>query len=160
MKQGQSIGEIATSSGLPASTLRYYESIGLLPLPRRDNGQRRYEPSVLQRLALIQLARSAGFSIAETLTLLHGFEPATRPAERWRAMAGQKLAELDAQIDRAQQMKRILEKGLLQCSCLRLEDCVIVDNLECQSPGPDTKPFSKGRGRGGKTTGSTLFAGH
>jgi len=81
-------------------------------------------------LKVVQLAQSAGFTVAEIQTLLHGFAPDTPPAARWQPLAHQKLCELDALIARAQQMKRVLEKGL-NCGCLRLEDCAIVLEEGC-----------------------------
>ena len=116
------IGEVARRAGVRTSTLRYYESIGLLPAPRRANGRRRYAPAAVQMLGVIQLAQQAGFTIAEIQTLLHGFAAETPPAERWRPLAEHKLGEIDALIARAQHMKQILE-ALLQCGCLRLEEC-------------------------------------
>ena len=53
------IGEVARRAGLNASALRWYERVGLLPAPRRVAGRRRYEPSVLHRLAAIRLAQEA-----------------------------------------------------------------------------------------------------
>lgn len=119
------IGEIARRAGVRPSALRYYESIGLLPAPRRVNGRRRYDALAVQLLSVVQLAQLAGFTIAEIQTLLHGFAPETPPAERWQPLARQKLRELDAQITRVHQMKQILEQGL-SCGCLRLEDCAVV----------------------------------
>lgn len=119
------IGEVARRAGIRTSALRYYESIGLLPAPRRVGGRRRYDEHVLEMLKVIRLAGRAGFTVAEIKTLLHGFAPDTSPAARWQPLARQKLAELDAQIERAQAMKRLLEIGL-GCGCLRLEDCAIV----------------------------------
>ncbi len=127
-----SIGEVAKQVGVRTSALRYYESIGLLPAPKRINGQRCYEESILQRLAILQLAQKAGFSMAEIDELLHGFAEDTPPAERWREMAHKKMAELDAQISRAQQMKTLLEHGL-RCNCLRLEECAMVMEQGCVS---------------------------
>ena len=124
------IGDVARRTGIRPSALRYYESIGLLPAPKRVNGRRRYDASAVQMLNVVQLAQAAGFTIAEIQTLLHGFAPDTPPAERWQPLARQKLYELDAQIARAQQMKRVLEKGLT-CGCLRLEDCAIVLTEGC-----------------------------
>lgn len=118
-----SIGEIARRAGLQPSALRYYESIGLLPEAGRVNGGRRYDESILQRLAVIQLAKRAGFTVAEIQTLVHGFTPDTPAGARWRTLAREKLLELDGVIERAQQMKHFLEGGL-HCNCLRLEDCV------------------------------------
>ena len=118
------IGEVARRAGIRPSALRYYESIGLLPAPKRVNGRRRYDESTVQMLRVVQLAQQAGFTVAEIQTLLHGFAPDTPPAARWRPLAQQKIAELDGLIVRAQQMKLILEAGL-DCGCLRLEDCAV-----------------------------------
>ena len=120
------IGEVARQAGIRASALRYYESIGLLPAPRRVSGRRRYDPNTVQQLTVLQLARQAGFTIAEIQTLFHGFAPDTPPAERWQSLAEQKLGELDQLIEHAQQMRRVLQAGL-SCGCLRLEDCLILD---------------------------------
>ena len=124
------IGEVARRAGIRPSALRYYERIGLLPAPRRVSGRRRYDQSTVQMLRVVQLAQQAGFTVAEIQTLLHGFAPDTPPAARWQPLAQQKIAELDALVARAQQMKRILETGL-NCGCLRLEDCAIVLERGC-----------------------------
>jgi MerR family transcriptional regulator, redox-sensitive transcriptional activator SoxR len=118
------IGEVARRAGIRTSALRYYESIGLLPPPKRVNRWRRYDESILQLLAVLQLAQKAGFTMAEIQTLFHGFAPDTPPAARWRVLAHQKMEELDALIQRSQQMKHFLANGL-RCNCLRLEDCAI-----------------------------------
>lgn len=124
------IGEVARRAGLRPSALRYYESIGLMPAPKRVSGRRRYDESTVQMLKVVQLAQQAGFTVAQIQTLLHGFAADTPPAARWVPLARQKLQELDAQIERAQKMKRILETGL-HCGCLRLEDCAIVLERGC-----------------------------
>ncbi len=132
------IGEVARRARVRPSALRYYESVGLLPIPRRVNGQRRYDPGVVQRLALMQLAQQAGFTIAEIQTLFHGFAPDTSPAARWQTLARQKVVELDALIAQAQRMKHVLETGL-QCNCLRLDDCSIAPGeLSCRDE-PDRR---------------------
>src|SRR5437660_56132 len=115
-----SIGKVAQEVGIQASTIRYYESIGLLPAPRRVNGIRRYEDSVLQKLGVIQLAQQAGFTISEIQTLLHDFPDDTPPSVRWQALATRKIAEIDAMIARATTMKTLLEQALLQCQCEQL----------------------------------------
>jgi len=117
-----SIGEVASRSGFAASAIRYYESLDLLPRPARAGGKRRYDETVLRWLALIALAREAGFTMAETRQLIRGFEPGTRPATRWQALATRKLAEIDVQVARVARMRRVLKRALA-CSCLRLEDC-------------------------------------
>lgn len=64
------IGEVAKRSGLPASTLRFYEEKGLIESIGRHGLRRIFDASVLERLALITLGRNAGFSLEEIATML------------------------------------------------------------------------------------------
>ena len=116
------IGEVGRRVGLQPSAVRYYESVGLLPEPRRVGGKRRYDEGAVRQLQLIQLAQAAGFRLAEVRELLHGFAPETPPAERWQRLAPAKLHELDELLARVQQMRQLMQAGL-DCSCRRLEDC-------------------------------------
>ncbi len=114
-----SIGEVAARAGVATSALRYYERAGLLGTPKRVSGRRRYDPAVLERLAVIGLAKDAGFTIAEIGALLRGYG---NGSVRWRAMAERKLAEVEATLARAEAMKTILEAAIA-CECLTLTDC-------------------------------------
>ena len=122
MRRGASlsIGEVARQSGLRPSTIRYYESIGLVPEPERRSGQRRFEVSVLGRLALIRAAQGAGFTLNELRTLFDGFPKHTTASARWRTLTAVKLPEIQELIDRAQKMKGWLEL-LAHCECSDLE---------------------------------------
>lgn len=64
------IGEVAKRAGVPASTLRFYEDKGLIASVGRHGLRRLYNPDVLERLALIALGRSAGFSLGEIRPML------------------------------------------------------------------------------------------
>ncbi|MFD9697659.1 helix-turn-helix domain-containing protein [Lentzea sp. NPDC059081] len=88
------IGEVVRRSGVPASTLRYYEERGLIAPVRRQGLARVYDPAVLQQLALVAVCRTAGFSLDE-ITLM--FDPDGRPRLD-RAMLAAKADELDATI--------------------------------------------------------------
>lgn len=125
------IGEVAARTGLRTSALRYYEAAGVLPPAERVSGQRRYDETVLARLAVVRLAQDAGFSVAEIRALVAGFDEAGVDAERWRALAGRKLSEIDARIRHAQEMKHLLETSL-DCGCLTLDACQLV--LERSAP--------------------------
>lgn len=125
------ISEVAQLAGLRPSAIRYYESVNLLPTPRRVSGQRRYGPDVLRRLSFIQTAQAAGFTLAEMQTLFNGLDGANPLSERWRMLAQQKMSEVDALIERAQGMKKMLENGL-NCGCLSLEECIDCVLLNCQ----------------------------
>ena len=117
-----SIGEVAQQVGLQPSTLRYYESIALLPPARRVSGQRRYTPEVIQRLQIITVAKEIGFSLDEIRVLLDGLSLDSPPSERWQSIAEAKLPEVESLIQRAQAMKQILKMGL-NCECITIEDC-------------------------------------
>jgi len=119
-----SIGEVARQAGLRTSAIRYYESVGLLPEAPRASGRRQYAPDVFSRLALIDLAQRAGFTVAEIRTLLHGFARRTPPGVRWRKLAGRKLLEVEARIEEAETMRRVL-RTLLDCECPTFEDCAL-----------------------------------
>ena len=117
-----SIGEVARRAGLQASAIRYYEKIGLLPKTQRISGQRRYETNVLNYLAVIDVARRAGFRMDEMRQLFHGFGRGIPAFHRWQVLAQRKIAEMDKLIARAKKMKRLLQKAD-RCKCFDLEDC-------------------------------------
>lgn len=119
---GLLIGDVAKRFGLATSAIRYYEKAGLLPAPARSSGQRRYESHALGRIRMIQIAREAGFSIAETRAFLTGFTAATAPNARWRALAERKLADLNTLLTRVESMKTLLESSF-RCSCRQIGDC-------------------------------------
>ncbi len=128
------IGEVAAQASVNTSTIRYYEKHGVLPRPERVSGQRRYAFDVVIVLAVIDLAKQAGFSLEEIKTLLYGFSDETPPSDRWKALARTKLPELDQQMQRLGAMKLLLQEGL-DCECLRLDECAVL--VPHQNPRPD-----------------------
>jgi len=68
------IGQVASRTGLRASAIRYYEAQGLLPRPSRQAGKRMYSAAILDRLAVIELAKIAGFGLSEIRVLLSHVE--------------------------------------------------------------------------------------
>ena len=96
------IGEVAQRAGIPASTLRFYEEKGLVASVGRRGLRRQYDPDVLERLALIALGRSAGFSLGEIARM---FAPDGRVRIE-RQMLTSKADELDAHDPQAQRHAR------------------------------------------------------
>ena len=117
-----SIGQIAAEMNLRASAIRYYESERLLAAPRRRSGRRIYDRSALERLALIELDKECGFSIAEIRALLCGFAERTTPAKRWRAMAKTKIGELNDKMVQISRMKSFLS-AICRCQCSSVAEC-------------------------------------
>jgi MerR family transcriptional regulator, redox-sensitive transcriptional activator SoxR len=116
------IGELAKAAEVSASTIRYYESIGMLPIPTRVSGQRRYTIEVLDQLKFIKTAQLAGFSNQEIIVLLKGFDDQAPPSERWRHMANTKCLELEEKKKQIDEMLNVLKNGL-QCDCLTWSEC-------------------------------------
>ena len=116
------IGQVAALAGVRASAIRYYEEIGVLPAPERVGGQRRYSPEVVQRLAIVGVARRAGFTLAEIAELLD----ATPAHEHVRALAERKLPAIDALIERAELVRAWLEAARA-CHCATLDVCGLFD---------------------------------
>jgi MerR family redox-sensitive transcriptional activator SoxR len=117
-----SIGEVAKTTGVAASALRYYEREGLIPRADRRGGKRVYGEDILDRLALIGVAKAAGFTVAEIRTLVSGFARRAPPGPRWRKLAERKLAELEARLAEVERMKRVLQ-AVTGCECPTLEEC-------------------------------------
>jgi MerR family transcriptional regulator, redox-sensitive transcriptional activator SoxR len=116
------IGQLSSQTGLPASTIRYYEKIGVLPRPPRVSGQRRYATDAIDKIAVLRLAQSCGFHLPEMKMLLQGFNTRTKPSERWRKLAERKKAELDLQIEKLALMRRLVDQ-VASCECIDLAEC-------------------------------------
>lgn len=96
------IAEVAKRSGVPASTLRFYEEKGLIASLGSPGERRRFAPQILDQLALISLGQSAGFSLEEIRSMFG----ANGEPEIDRQMLAAKADELDATIKRLQAMSR------------------------------------------------------
>jgi len=117
------IGALARLAGINPSAIRYYERLGLLPAPRRESGRRDYDPDAVARLAVVQFALSNGFSVRDAMQLVRGFDRNTPVHSRWRALAAERIEELDRVIARATAMKAELERISRKCRCDTLTEC-------------------------------------
>jgi DNA-binding transcriptional MerR regulator len=117
------IRELAEQTGVPAKTIRYYESIGLMPRPpRAANNYRRYAPADAERLRFIAGARSLGFSldvIADILSARDGGEAACR---RVLKTLDQRLAEIDRRIADLVALRETLTQLRREGAALPLDD--------------------------------------
>jgi DNA-binding transcriptional MerR regulator len=115
------IGQVAKHAGLNASAIRYYEKSGLLPRAARSAGQRRYDESILPRLALLDWAKGCGFTLDE-IRELFGKTGEAPLSQRMQKLCGQKIEELDAQAGRIGLMRDFLERAQ-KCRCIDVEEC-------------------------------------
>ena len=112
------IAAVARQSGVPASTLRYYEETGLIASVGRHGLRRLFDARVLERLAFIALGRAAGFSLAEIAPM---FAPDGRPRLD-RAMLATRAEQLDATIRRL---------GAMRDGLRHAADCPAPSHMEC-----------------------------
>jgi MerR family redox-sensitive transcriptional activator SoxR len=117
------ISEVAKQIGIKPSAIRYYEQIGILPKAQRASGQRRYDNSVMYRLALVQRAQQMGFTLEEVRRLFFGFRTAMPISQRWKKLSEQKLAELEKLAEQIKAMQLLLTKMSDKCTCSALEQC-------------------------------------
>jgi MerR family redox-sensitive transcriptional activator SoxR len=129
------IGQVASRTGLRASAIRYYEAQGLLPTPSRTGGKRVYDGSIVERLALIELAKMAGFNLNEIKATLS--DDTREPATRWNTLTKAKRREVDAEMKRLMDAKYVLTR-MSACSCATLEECgrAFLDGMSKQPLAP------------------------
>ena len=93
------IQELAKHSGVPAKTIRYYESIGLMPDPQRaENNYRQYTPEVAERLRFIVTARALGFNLTDIGEFLSARDEGTLPCKRVLDSFDQRISDIDRRI--------------------------------------------------------------
>lgn len=123
------IGEVAGRAGIATSAIRYYESVGLLPEPDREHGQRRYRTEVLGRLSFIAVAQQAGLSLEEIKRLVGEIDGGAGLSGPIQAASAAKLPEIEAAIERATAMKVWLEIAAA-CGCATPGECGLFPNGE------------------------------
>jgi MerR family transcriptional regulator, redox-sensitive transcriptional activator SoxR len=126
------IGEVAKRAGVATSSIRYYESIGVLPEPDRLHGQRRYRSDVVGRLAFIGVAQGAGFKLREIKDLVDGLDGRDGMASQMRSLSTRKLPEIEALLERTSAMKGWLEVAK-ECGCKTPDECALF-------PAPGEEP--------------------
>jgi MerR family transcriptional regulator, copper efflux regulator len=124
------IGAIAKRTGLPAKTIRYYESIGLIPPALRSEGNyRTYGEQDLQTLKFVQRARGLGFSVKDVSRLLTLWQDRRRASAEVRRLAQDHVVEIDRKIEELKGMRRTLTHLIERCHGDSRPDCPILDDL-------------------------------
>ena len=104
-----SIGIVAAQCGIPPNTIRFYESLGLLPMMRRQaNGHRTFGQTELRTLEFIKRARSVGFSVDDVRTLLSLWRDRHLSGNAVTAVATDYLATLDRKVAEASALRQML----------------------------------------------------
>lgn len=141
MKTDLTIGELARAIGCKVPTIRYYEQIGLLPVPHRSAGnQRIYTTEHVARLAFVRHARELGFSQAAIRELLKLTDGPDQTCEAVTTIAAHHLEHIKERIDRLSALKAELERMIETCKGRKISDCRILETLADQSHHPGVNP--------------------
>jgi DNA-binding transcriptional MerR regulator len=125
------IGEVAERARVTTKTVRYYESIGLLPTPERTaSGYRSYGPATLERLQFIRDAQATGLSLTEIQSILELRARGQRSCEHTRALLHHHIDDIDAQIRRLHDARAMLVELMRRADETDPANCV--DEHRCQ----------------------------
>lgn len=133
------IGEVARRSGVPISTLHFYESKGLIASTRNAGNQRRFPALVLRTIAIIKVAQRTGIALEEIKHAMGRYPPNSKlTAVQWGELSSAWRENLNARIRTLEALRDRLD-DCIGCGCLSLEDCPLRnpgDALGEEGPGP------------------------
>ena len=134
-----SVGEVAARSGVPISTIHFYERRGLIRSWRNDGNHRRYSRDVLRRVSVIKVAQRAGIPLNEIGRALASLPSSRTPtAGDWARLSAGWKADLDDRIARLTRLRDQIS-SCIGCGCLSIRDCPLRnpnDVLSREGAGP------------------------
>jgi len=123
VKRVLTVGEVAARSGVPVSTIHFYEAKGLISSWRNAGNQRRFAREVLRRIAVIKVAQRAGVPLVRIKEALDELPDNRTPtAKDWRRLSRRWRAELDDRIRQLTKLRDDLD-GCIGCGCLSMRSC-------------------------------------
>ena len=146
------IGGLAKASGVKVTTIRYYESIGLIDPPdRSDGGQRLYEKNAIERMNFIRHARDLGFSLDAVRELIALSSNRERSCAEIDEIARRHAADIRHRIKRLKALEREMERMIKSCSVDKVADCrvlaVLADHDLCAMTNHGRNEASERTGR-------------
>ncbi len=126
----KNIGEVAAETGITSKSIRYYESIGLIPEAHRSNGgYRQYSDKDVQTLHFIRRARKLGFTVGELEELLSLYRDRNRASADVRDIAIKHIADLNKKVAELEGMRATRTHLVEKCHGDDRPDCPILDDL-------------------------------
>ncbi len=125
-----SIGKLSDATGVKVPTIRYYEEIGILPVPERSDGnQRYYNRAACDRLNFIRHSRELGFPLDAIRDLLSLSDRPGQSCAAADAIAQKQLTAVKQRIDRLEKLKSELERMIAQCAGGNISECRVIESL-------------------------------
>jgi DNA-binding transcriptional MerR regulator len=124
------IGRLAAETGVKVPTIRYYESVDLLPAPLRTGSNRRtYKEQDVRRLSFIRHARELGFEVDAIRELLALADQPQRPCAQADAIARAHFADIESKIARLELLRAEVSRMLTECSQREIRECRVIEVL-------------------------------
>lgn len=124
------IGALSNRTGCNIETIRYYEKIGLMPMPERTSGgHRTYLSEQIKRLSFILRGRQLGFSIGEIRALLGVVDGGVLSCADVQSITEQHLRDVREKIADLRKLERTLATTVSQCSGTEVPECPVIDAL-------------------------------
>jgi MerR family mercuric resistance operon transcriptional regulator len=123
------IGELSRRTGCNIETIRYYERIGLMPVPPRRGRYRSYGGDHVARLGFVRRARELGFTLDEVRALLGLAVSADASCAEVRDLAAAHLKDVRARIADLRRMERVLADSVRACDAGQDLGCPLIDTL-------------------------------
>ena len=137
------IGQLSEQTGVSTRTIRYYESIGLLPpVSRTPSGYRSYDADAVERLRFVRDAQATGLTLTEIASVLELKDAGARTCEHTRNLLRQHLAEVDERISQLTATRQRLEEladraeALDPAACVDPHRCQVIVNRARPQPVP------------------------
>ena len=132
------IGELSSESGVKVETIRYYESVNLMPRPERTAGkQRRYSLEDIKRLAFIRHARELGFEVSAVREMLGLVNNPHASCEKIDEIARTHLTAVEERLASLKALRKELLRMVDHCGVGKIAECHIVevlyDHAKCKS---------------------------
>lgn len=130
----RSIGVLARETGVNASTIRFYEQVGLMPPPLRTEGSWRvYGRAATARLLFIKHAREFGFSLPQIGKLAGLAQAPSEPCEEATRIARSQLVDVEAKLKRLRALRRELRRMVDACDGGSAASCQVIEGLSGHS---------------------------
>lgn len=130
MTKPLTIGQLSSRTGVKVPTVRYYESIGLLPpAPRTASDRRLYDEKTERRLSFIRHARDLGFSVEAVRAFLDLATQPDRSCEEANAIAAAQLVDVERRIDQLSLLRDELRRMSEACSGGTIAECRVIESL-------------------------------
>jgi len=127
-------GQLSKQTGVHIETIRYYERIGIIPVPPRSaSGRRQFTTTHMKRLLFIRHSRNLGFRLEEVRELLRLVDDDNHTCEEVESITKNHIRDIKARISDLGKIKRVLEKVASQCAGGVVPECPIIEELYGES---------------------------